>query len=157
MKISSLFSVTAVVCSLTIVIFSCGKTGLDSSKGSEPETPPVQLPKGTAIMFTGEEDHYISLQAAEEMMTAFQAADAFETYAWYFGRVAIEQLLAQSGAVGLRIYGGFTSNGQFSPVIFGVTTQGNDIVGGGLSKSLSDSIIVAELAVPCPPMCGEPP
>lgn len=146
-----LLAAAVVACIGAAAITSCENVGLDSPKESEPRTPPAPLLRGTTIMYTGDEDHSISMPAAEEMIAAFQAANPFETYGWYFGRVAMEQLLAQSGAVGLRIYGGFKPDGHFSPVIFGVNGQGKDINRGGLSKSPIDSVGVAEMSFPCPP------
>ena len=72
----------------------------------------------------------------------------------YFGKEAIERLLNQEGAVGLRIYGGINPDGEFTPVLMGVPADGNDINGIGLEKALGDSVIILEMAVPCPPYCG---
>ncbi len=153
----TLLSVIAVVCISAIAIISCEKVSVGSTEKTEPSSPELSIMEvnGTEVLYTGKEDHSITLQGAKEMMTAFQSNNPFETYGWYFGREAIEWLLAQDGAVGLRIYGGFKPNGQFSPVILGVDAQGKDIYrgGSGLYKSLSDTVGVLERAFPCPPGC----
>ena len=145
----------AVVCVSAIAIISCEKVSVGSTEKTELNSPQLSLMEvdGTAIRFTGKEDHSFPVQAGKEMMTAFQADNPFETYGWYFGREAIEWLLAQDGAVGLRIYGGFKPNGQFSPVILGVDAQGKDIYrgGSGLYKSPLNSPRLLEKAFPCPP------
>lgn len=143
----------AVVCISAITITSCEKVSTGSTIKTEPNSPQLSLMAvdGTAALFTGKEDHSFPVQAAKEMMTAFQADNPFETYGWYFGREAIEWLLVQDGAVGLRIYGGFKPTGQFSPVILGVDAQGKDIYqgGSGLYKSPPDSTRILERAFPC--------
>ncbi len=145
----------AVVCVSAITIISCEKVSTGSTIKTEPNSHQLSLMEvdGTAIRFTGKEDHSFPVQAGKEMMAAFQADNPFETYGWYFGREAIEWLLDQDGAVGIRIYGGFKPNGQFSPVILGVDAQGKDIYRGesGLYKSLSDSTRILERSFPCPP------
>ncbi len=105
-------------------------------------------------VFTGKEDHTISLAAAQQMMAAFRDENPDETYGWYFGKEAIERLLNQEGAVGLRIYGGINPDGEFTPVLMAVPADGNDINGIGLEKALGDSVIILEMALPCPPYCG---
>ncbi len=140
---------------ITLTLIGCGKTATENVDNPELATPQPVLMKGTDVMFTGEEDHSITLTAADQMMTAFQKDNPYDTYGWYFSRKAIELLLARQGCVGIRIYGGLNADGRFSPVLIGATAQGKDIIGGGLSKSLADStdVGIAELAHPCPPYC----
>ena len=149
----TLHSVLAVVCVSAIAIISCEKVSVGGTVKTEPNSPQLSIMEvnGAAALFTGKEDHSYPVQAAQEMMAAFQSDNPFETYGWYFGREAIEWLLAQDGAVGIRIYGGFKPTGQFSPVILGVDAQGNDIgiYSDGLYKSLSDSTRILERAFPC--------
>lgn len=153
----TLLSVLAVVCISALAIISCEKLSIGSTENTEPNSPKLSLIEvnGTEVLYTGKENHSFPVQAGKEMMAAFQADNPFETYGWYFGREAIEWLLAQDGAVGIRIYGGFKPNGQFSPVILGVDAQGKDIyiVRDGLYKSLIDSTStrMIEMAYPCPP------
>jgi hypothetical protein len=105
-------------------------------------------------MFTGEENHAITIELAEQMTTAFQKENPFDAHGWFFGRKAIESVLAQDACIGIRFYGGYSSDGHFSPVIFGVTTSGADIGQGTLQKTLSRPVIILEMATPCPPYCG---
>lgn len=106
------------------------------------------------LHFTGMEDHSISLEYAREMITAFREENPNVEYGWYFGREAIEKILAQTGAVGLRIYGGLKEDGTFRPVLFGVSANGNDIDGIKLNNTLEDSVIILEFPMPCPTFCG---
>ncbi len=142
---------------ITVAIMSCGQTVTEGSDTPDYDTPKLGLMKEMGVMFTGEEDHSITLAAAEQMMTAFQKDNPYKTYAWYFSKKAVEQLLTYERCVGIRIYGGLKQDSQFSPVIFGVNSEGKDLVGGGLSKAVSDSTIgpmdPIEVAIPCPPYC----
>ncbi|MFB0516695.1 MAG: hypothetical protein ACETWG_08825 [Candidatus Neomarinimicrobiota bacterium] len=142
---------------LTVAIIGCGKEPTDGStdaRNPELNAPQTVLTKETDVIFTGEEDHSITLQAAQVMMTAFQDDNPYNVYAWYFSKAAVQKLLAQEGCVGIRIYGGLNQDNQFSPVVFGVTAPGDDI-GGRLSKALLDSTGVGpmEQSIPCPPYC----
>lgn len=137
------------------VLLACETSSTETSESEE--NPLGTLPKAAGAVFNGEEKHDISLTDADIMMAAFQQQNQDKPYGWYFGRNAIEKLLAQQGAVGLRIYGGLNAEGQFSPVVFGVTADGNDLDGRGLSKAMNNHIVILEVALPCPPSCGTPP
>ncbi len=82
-----------------------------------------------------------------------------QTWAWYFGGEAIEILLNQKGVIGFRAYGGINAEGQFSPVLVGGTADDEDIfsLGSSLRKGLStaalDSVVILDIAMPCPPYC----
>lgn len=125
--------------------------------GSEDEAeshPLLQASNDTPdVVFNGNEDHMIGLAAAQQMMAAFRDENPDEAYGWYFGKEAVERLINQNGAVGLRIYGGINPDGEFTPVLMAVSADGNDINGIGLEKALEDSVIILEMAVPCPPYC----
>ena len=108
------------------------------------------------IRFTGDEEHGISLDEAEQKIEAFQNNNPFESHAWYFSAQSIKMILAQNACVGIRIYGGFASDGHFSPVIYGVTADGDDIGRYTLKKGFADSTLVLpmDMPYPCPPFCG---
>lgn len=111
------------------------------------------------VMFDGHSDHYITQELATAMMSSFRDKNPNKPYGWFFGKTALEKLLAQDGVVGLRIYGGLSNKGHFSPVLYGVRSNGSDIrPAGALAKSQaadsSDGIVILELAAPCPPYCG---
>ena len=151
---------TAPVIIIAIVILSVLSCDwVNPNAPNEPENNITEnvLSKELGMMFTGNEDHLIALLEAQAMMSTFQDNNPNKAYAWFFSRKAIESLLAQNGCAGIRIYGGLNSEGKFSPVLFGVTTDGNDIKAEGLQKTLGDSVIIMEFAMPCPPYCGTPP
>jgi len=81
------------------------------------------------------------------------------TRSWYFGGEAIKTLLNQKGVIGFRTYGGINTEDQFCPVLVGANADGEDILslGSSLRKGLStaalDSVVILEIAMPCPPYC----
>ena len=95
---------------------------------------------------------------ARALRQAFRRTKAI-TWAWYFGGEAIETLLNQKGVNGFRVYGGINAEGQFSPVLVGVTADGEDIfsLGSSLRKGFStaalDSVVILDIVMPCPPYC----
>jgi hypothetical protein len=148
------FLVLALISSLILAAASCEWiTSGESREDTDIDMPGITLSKETDAMFTGNEDHTIAISSAKAMMTAFQENNPFDTYAWYFSRKAVEQLLEQEGCVGIRIYGGLKEDGKFSPVMFGVNAHGSDIKTRGLSKALIDSVGPMEFVLPCPPYC----
>lgn len=94
-------------------------------------------------LFTGFEDHSISLEEAIEYVTRYQADDNGKNYGGYFGSEAIRQILDQDDCVGFRYYYARDENGNKCLVVVGVDRYGTDMVNGHL----------AERTVICPPVC----
>lgn len=65
-----------------------------------------------------------------------------------FGRNIVDQVLAQPGCKGLRIYNAEDSQAVRKLIIYGVDSQNNDLTS-----------VIAEFSMPCPPYCntGKPP
>jgi hypothetical protein len=140
---------------LIIASLSCEWMDIGNPKEPEPMTMEIPLDESITVNFTGTENHRLPEETGLAMMERFRADNPFDAYGWYFGRKAIEELLGQPDCVGIRIYGGADESGKFSPVLFGVTEDGRDINGAGLSKELKPSVIVLEMAAPCPPYCKD--
>jgi hypothetical protein len=147
----------AVLFSMLMVWVFFGRITADSNSETTglAASPVQELAKSSELMFSGCEDHDIEMDAAERMMSDFQANNPYKAYGWYLGRMAIEDLLGQPGAVGIRIYGGLDAEGEFSPVIFGVDSLGNDLPLRGLQKQIQGSHgeLPKEKLPPCPPYC----
>lgn len=99
-------------------------------------------------MFTGHEDHSITLAEAAKMTKKFR--DTLMPFlggikGGFFGKDAINELLAQDGAVGIRIYLGLSDDTVPLPqfILVAVDTDGNDMTAK-----------VKERGVMCPPVCG---
>lgn len=61
-----------------------------------------------------------------------------------YNRGIIDTVLSQSGCVGIRIYYGKLDNGNYTLVLVGVDTAGNDLSNGTIAQAI----------MPCPPECG---
>ena len=97
-------------------------------------------------MFSGIENHVISLDAAKKMTDNFQkAASPSDLVAGYFGKTIYEKILSQKNCVGIRIYNAKEGTGSPVFVLVGVDANGNDITTG----------VVGEDILPCPPYCGK--
>ena len=97
------------------------------------------------MSFDGNENHDISLEIASQWTANYGNQNPNNTFAHYFGRKAIEEILAQDGAVGIRIYYALEENNQKQYIITGVTSDENDLYEGKL----------AEKSQTCPPICGQ--
>ena len=95
-------------------------------------------------VFTGKEDHTITLADAMFFMQEFRAtAEQTEPLGGYFGGEAVQEILAQKDAVGLRYYYGKNEDKRIV-ILVGTDAQGNDMWSGKL----------AEYALSCPPWCN---
>ena len=90
-------------------------------------------------------DHRIPLQAAAALTRRYRDADPGAQRAGMFPRDVFEQLLAQDGCSGIRIYYGREADKKSALVLVGVDAEGNDMTAGEL----------AEFQFPCPPYCSD--
>ncbi len=94
---------------------------------------------------TGTENHSISLADAAEMTKNYRQSVASGTIiAHAFGKNAIQAILNQTGATGIRIYYGLDDNGVKQLVVTGVNSSGNDMYEG----------LLAERSLYCPDDCS---
>lgn len=97
------------------------------------------------MTYTGNEDHSISLPDASTMTQRFRnTITPGATIAEYFGADAINNILAQTDCVGIRVYYGLDSANVPNLVILGVDTNGDDLYFG----------LLAENGKKCPPSCA---
>ena len=98
-----------------------------------------------ASVFTGNEDHSISLdEAATFTFNYRQKAAPGAKIGGFFGERAIQDILDQENCVGIRYYPGEMKDGTPVLILVGVDKDGNDLYDG----------LLAERAMPCPPKCG---
>lgn len=97
------------------------------------------------MSFTGNEDHYISLQDAADMTANYRRDNPMDIQGHFFGKSAIQDILDQTSCVGIRIYYGISSTtGEKQLIVVGVDSSEDDLYEGSL----------AERSVACPPTCG---
>ena len=96
-------------------------------------------------VFTGLEDHTIALEEASELTRNYRKnAGKGAIKGGFFGRAALEQVLAQESVVGIRYYYAQENNGRPVLIVVGVDENGQDVLDG----------FIAERACPCPPFCS---
>lgn len=94
---------------------------------------------------TGNENHVITLDQAIKYVQQFRSKrTAPAINGGFFGKNIFGKILSQSGCVGLRYYYAQKDDGTPTIVLVGVDSTGSDLVQG----------VIAEEAMPCPPICG---
>ncbi len=96
------------------------------------------------MSFTGREDHSITLATAGDWTRNYRTANSGATKGHFFGRDAIESILAQEGCVGIRIYYALDGSGVKQLIINGALANENDLYNG----------VLAERSITCPTHCG---
>ncbi len=99
------------------------------------------------MAFTGNEAEQITLATAIEWTSNFRTnAPRGSTLAHFFGKTIINQILAQPGCVGIRVYNSIeTETGKKQLIMVGADAQEKDLYNG----------IIAERSFLCPPFCGD--
>lgn len=96
--------------------------------------------------FDTSRDHRIPREEAASLVQAFQSqAGADEHRASAFNRSAFEQLLAQPGAAGIRIYRAQHPDGSPTMVMVAVDGEGMDLDGA--------EAVCIQNSTDCPPVC----
>ncbi len=112
-----------------------------------PDAPKVLPPKNTKPVFTGLEQHLISLEESSKLARNYrESVDKDAPKGGYFAIAPLRQLVSQEGIVGMRYYYAMENDGRRVLVLCGVDAYGNDLFEGFLM----------ERAIPCPPFCGWP-
>ena len=97
-------------------------------------------------MFTGNEDHGITFEAASTLTKRYRELNPTSIKGGFFGKAAIQTLLNQDGCVGIRIYLGLNKDEILKFVLVGVDEDENDLIG--------DDYNCMEYSIPCPNQCG---
>lgn len=93
------------------------------------------------MSFTGNENHSITLADASKMTKDFRDNNPGAVLGGFFGRDAIEAILAQTDCVGIRYYNAETSTGEHTIILVGAKANQDDLANG----------LLAEFARPNPP------
>src|SRR5262245_21565827 len=88
-------------------------------------------------------DHKISLEQGVEMVRRYQEAHPNAIRASMFDRAIFDEILAQPGCAGVRMFYAQRADGSPTLVLVGVNAQGMDLVYG----------VVGDEHWPCPPFC----
>jgi hypothetical protein len=104
-------------------------------------------PKRKIMSFNGDEGSFISLNDAADLTANFRNTYSTAIKGNFIGKNKINDLLAQTGAKGLRIYNGITAMGAGTIVVVAADSSQDDIL-DAIDPMILDS------AVPCPTACG---
>lgn len=96
------------------------------------------------MSFTGNENHTITLSEASGWTREYREKHPGETKGHFYGKTAIQNILNQSGCVGVRIYYAIDPDGAKQLIIVGAASNENDLYNG----------LLAERSLPCPSRCG---
>lgn len=89
-------------------------------------------------------NHRVTLEQARALVQNFRKhAPPNSERAGLFHRAAIDEILAQPGCAGIRVYRGRREKGTDALVLVGVTAEGTD---------MTDGTVIDE-HLPCPPNC----
>jgi hypothetical protein len=95
------------------------------------------------MAFTGNENHTIPVEDAAAMNKRWRDANPDQPKGVYFSQSTLNDILAQSGCVGIRFFFALTDGGDTRLTFCGVDSSENDIIG-----------IVGNTGILCPPTCG---
>ena len=96
------------------------------------------------MSFTGNENHDFTLTEASEWTANFRAAHPSSILGHFFGKTALEAVLAQTGCVGIRIYYALDDGGAKQLIVVGVDSSEDDMTAG----------LIKERSCPSPPYSG---
>ncbi len=98
-------------------------------------------------VFTGSENHYVTLAEASEYTRNFRLTmQEGDSKGRYFGSSIFRKILAQEGCVGIRVYHARHDDGSPTSVLVGVDEYGVDLISG----------VIGQKAMDCPPWCAIP-
>ena len=89
--------------------------------------------------------HDITAQNAAPFTKRFRDTYIAQPKGGSFDREIIDRILAQNDCQRLKYYFALDINSKMTIVLVGVDSSGNDIDGG----------VIAEMATPCPNVCGK--
>ena len=94
------------------------------------------------MAFDGTEGGQISKQQGATMTAAHRTANPNDRKGHFMGKEILNQILAQDGCKGIRVYHGLNSSGERELVFVGADSNENDMLD-----------LVADLSKPCPSRC----
>lgn len=95
------------------------------------------------MAFDGTEGKEITLSEGAALTATYRDNFPNETKGHFIGKDVLNDILAQSECMGIRIYYGIDSNGDKQLVFVGADGNENDIIG-----------IIADYSKPCPSNCS---
>jgi hypothetical protein len=132
-----------------------GETKTSSGKVA----PPPAKSTVDNYTFTGKESEPIALETAKTWTANYRQKNPGQREGHFFGHEIIEQILAEKGAVGIRIYYALDEKGEKQLLLVGTDKNGENLLPSSLklnSARAAGENIVADMSYPCPSMCAPP-
>jgi len=95
------------------------------------------------MSFDGSEGGQITLAAGAALTAEYRRKNPGATKGHFFGKDILQDILDQSGCMGIRMYYGLDGDGNKELVLVGADADENDM-----------TALVADLSMPCPGVCG---
>ncbi|HXB39889.1 MAG TPA: hypothetical protein VNZ49_05055 [Bacteroidia bacterium] len=95
------------------------------------------------MSFTGNEGTYITLSQGVTWTTSYRSANPNAVKAHFYGKTKLQEMLNQTGCVGLRMYRAIDDTGALQLVVIGVDASGCDLTSG----------LIMDKSFLCPPYC----
>ena len=96
------------------------------------------------MAFDGPEGKQITLAEGATMTSNHRSANPDAHLGHFMGKEILNQILDQTGCMGIRVYHGLNSSGDRELVFVGVDANENDMISG----------IIADRGKPCPTFCS---
>jgi hypothetical protein len=97
----------------------------------------------------------ITLETANRWTANYRRENQNDTEAHFFGNEIIKQILAEKGAVGIRMYYSIDDNGRKQILLVGTDAKGEDLLPSSNSnaKTEVDTNVIVDMSYPCPGYC----
>jgi hypothetical protein len=106
------------------------------------------------ITFNSEIGDPIDLETARQWAGNYRDKNPDGTRGHFFGSEIIQQILSESGCVGIRIYYAFDEKGEKKLLIVGVDGEGNNLLPLDGAALDGGGNTIADYSFPCPTYCG---
>jgi len=95
----------------------------------------------------------ISLATARQWTFNYRMNHPDETLAHMFGSEIIQQILSQTGCIGIRIYYATNDAGEKQLLLVGVDVNGDDLLPAEGARTDGEGTLIADASFPCPSTC----
>ncbi len=95
------------------------------------------------MAFTGNEGAYITIAQGNAWTTSYRNANPTAVKAHFYGKTKLNEVLNQTGCVGIRMYRAIDDTGALQLVLVGVNANEQDLTAG----------LILERSLLCPPYC----
>jgi hypothetical protein len=110
---------------------------------------------GAGPSLMGTEGDSISMEATKRWEAAYVVRNPTGIQAHFFGNEIVNQILSESGCVGIRVYYALNDSGVQQLLLVGVTSTGGNLLPKSESagRVADDDNTMADVSYPCPTYC----